>query len=161
MYHAAVLHWVPNLSKSLHGSCKNGISVSYSTLCLLDVNLFGFQNQMFWRLNSLVQVPRVGVSDVGSNPLHLREKLCFCAIIPNCEMPCPRWRFWQDCVSASATHLDMLALLWVTLLLVLRSFSETVVPYGAIGVECPWEEVNSGFPVSPSWTAFSIFLLGH
>lgn len=64
-------------------------------------------------------------------------------------------------MSASATHLDMLALLWVTLLLVLRSFSETVVPYVAIDVVCPWEEVNSGFPVSPSPTAFSIFLLGH
>lgn len=84
------LHWVPNLNESLHGSYKNGISVSYSTLCPLDVNLFGFQNQMFWRLNSLVQVPRVGVSDVGLNPLHLREKLCFCAFVPNCEMPCPR-----------------------------------------------------------------------
>ena len=61
-------------------------------LCVLECkpNLFGFQNQMFWRLISLVQVPRVGASDVGSNPLHLREKLCFCAVIPNYEMPCPR-----------------------------------------------------------------------
>lgn len=53
-------------------------------------------------------------------------------------------------LSTSATHLDMSALLWVTLLLVLRSFSGIVVPYVAIDVVCPWEEVNSGFPIIPS-----------
>lgn len=45
-------------------------------------------------------------------------------------------------LSTSTTCLDMSALLWVTLLLVLRSFSGIVVPYVAIYVVCPWEEVN-------------------
>ena len=34
--------------------------------------------------------------------------------------------------------------------LVLRSFSETVVPYVVVDLVCPWEDVSSGFPVPPT-----------
>ena len=40
-------------------------------------------------------------------------------------------KVWTRLLSTSATHLDISAFLWVTLLLVLRSFPGIVVPYVA------------------------------
>lgn len=40
---------------------------------LLDVSPVGFQNQMFLRLVSLLQVLRVGMLDMGLQPLALQE----------------------------------------------------------------------------------------
>lgn len=134
------LHWVPSLSESLHGSCKNGISVSYSSLCLLDVNLCFGGSSLWCRSQELGHLMWVQAPCTSGRSFVF--VLLF--LIVRCHVQ------GEGFDETSATHLDMFALLWVTLLLVLRSFSETVVPYVAIDVLCPWEEVNSGFPISPS-----------
>lgn len=61
-------------------------------------------------------------------------------------------RFWQDCVSPSPTHLNVafLSLVVEELVPVFRSFSEGTVPYAAIDLVCPWEEVIQDLPTPPS-----------
>ena len=74
-------------------SFKSGISIPYSPLVFLDVSPVGFQSQMFWGLISPVQVPRVGVPDVGHKFLLLREKLCIFEIPSDCGSPHQGWGF--------------------------------------------------------------------
>lgn len=48
---------------------KGNTSVPYSPLGLLDLSPIGFQIQTLWGLIHLVQILRVGVPDVGYEPL--------------------------------------------------------------------------------------------
>lgn len=84
MYHAVVFALGSQLrSESLHGSVRMGLSV-------LQLFVSLGCKPMFWEAH----LSGVGLKSLGHlmwvpSP-YLREKLCFCAIIPNCEMPCPR-----------------------------------------------------------------------
>lgn len=56
-------HWVPKMCEFLHESCKSGMSVSCSTLYLLDISPIGFQNHVFWGFISGIG-PKVWAPDV-------------------------------------------------------------------------------------------------
>lgn len=62
----------------MHEPFKRRIPVSHSPLGLADMSLTSFGSQMFWRLISRVQVLKVRILDVGSEPLLLKERLQVC-----------------------------------------------------------------------------------
>lgn len=54
-----------------------------------------------------MQVPRVGVLDMGHKPLLHRQKLHICGLSPDCESPRQEWGLSETGSSASGTGLDV------------------------------------------------------
>ena len=127
------------VTDSIYKCCKTSILLSCRLLGLLDIGTFSFQIRV------------LGVSSQGliclawgSNSLLHRDTLCNIPLV--CELL--SWRFWQDHLSASLTHL-----MWPfwffccgeATQLVFRSFVERLILYVALDLVCPWEEVNAVF----------------
>ena len=107
-FQTAALALVLRANESVYKLSNRSFSVPYSSSGLLDMSPSGFQRQMFWRLISLLQIPRAEVSIVEHfNSLLLREKLWSYGILRNCGFPCQEWSFGEDHVSASTIHLHL------------------------------------------------------
>ena len=91
----------------------------------------------------------VEVSDVGHKLFPPQGEAPYCEISPNCGSLCQAMGgggFWQDCVSVSPTifRRSFIACYEGAIQLVLRSFSEGIIPHVAVDFLCPWEEMSSG-----------------
>lgn len=130
-----------------HEHFKSRVSVPYSPVAFLDICYVGLQSQTFWGLISPVHVPDTGHKTFASQGRV--PYLCNPSQLPITVLGV---RFWQDCVSPSPTHLNVafLSLVVEELVTVFRSFSEGSVPYAAIDLVCPWEEVIQDLPTPPS-----------
>lgn len=141
-----LLHWVLG-QVSL---CVNPLKCPLVLLGVTD-----FQSQTFWRLVSLVSDPRVGVPVIRYKPLAPQGKGLYFQISPVVVEPGR-----QDHDSASPTRLHVALLFFVVEVLfiqILGLFSEKIIPYVAINLMCPREEVCSG----SCYTAVLNYLPSH
>lgn len=129
--------------ESMYELFKNRLSSLHGSTVLLDVNLTGFQSQMFWGLVSLTYLPRIGMPDVMHKSL-CREKLLMKSLpIVSCcagKFLARPYFFlfypsWCD---------PLIPCCGKTVQLVFGSFSEEIFPYVAIDLLCLQEEVSSG-----------------
>lgn len=130
---------VSRVTKSACEPFKRSISVSYSPLGLLDVSPVGVQSQMFWGFISLLQFPRIGVLDVGYEPLSPQEKKLHLWDSSWLWVPVPGVGFWGDCIL-----LLLPSLMWPfyhllqNVQLVFRSFPEGIVQFVAVDLCVHW-----------------------
>ena len=82
LFKLLLLELSPGASGSSSEPFKSGLSISYSLLVLLDISPIAFQCQMFWGPISLMQMPRVGVPDVGHKFLDPQEEPIFVRFFP-------------------------------------------------------------------------------
>lgn len=80
------------MSKSVTKLFKSGISIFHSLMGHLDINHTGFQSQVFWGLIFLMQVPSIGIPDVGQEALPPQVEGIF-EIPLNLGSPYWGWRF--------------------------------------------------------------------
>lgn len=121
---------------------KNGVSVPYSSLGLLDISLVVFQSQSFggsflWcKCQGLG--PDVGPKSVtqGKAPYLWDPSRLLVAVLGE--------EFWWDYVSLSPTCLDVTLLSFIV---------AGLVSYVAVYLMCLWEEGSEGSSMPPSWDA--------
>lgn len=83
----------------------------------------------------------------GSKPFTPQGEVGSCEFSSNCMSLFWGLGLWQDCFSASPSHLSMgvfsfVWCIWVTQL-VSGFLSEGIIPYLAVDSVCPWQDVSS------------------
>lgn len=130
---------------------RRGISDSYTTSGPLDSSPLAFLSQLFG-LSPLQCSSQDWVLDVGTNPSLCQEKYWTCNIPSYFMLLHKRWNFWQDCVPASPTHLDVVfyPLCGKAVHVLFRYILVESDPYVAANLVCPWKEVTRDLPTPPS-----------
>lgn len=90
----------------------------------------------------------------GLNPSLLGDIPYVCEIAPTRGLSCQGWGFWQDHVSVSPTHLNLVFLPFAVkeLFSVFSGLFQRIFLSAAVDLVCSWEQVSSCF----SYTAILI-----
>lgn len=133
------------------------ISVSYRPLGPLDISPVVFQNEIFWGLVSLLQVPWVEVPDMGMSPHFSGRSSGFMTSLPTVD--CHTWVgfFWRpgDWQTTSLSSLRVLTWSFYSLLWRRSPASFRVFSWGSNSI------CNCIFGVSVGGGKFRIFLHHH